>query len=285
MRKGDNEMAINRLIDVIEKIDELCETTDELMHIKSKAYNNLGLAYYSVSKFREGNEAMQRSNDIDKELGHLLGYVLGITNYAFNLIDQGLLQEAISYADEALEIDAIIHDQDSKAFALGIKGCALLELGDHTQAQNLLKEAINISNVIQANSVLTYWYFALAKICLATNDILRAKENARRAYEVAEKAELELEKGYGLVILGHVAMFSEEWEEAQLHFDKAIASFIEQGVKLEVGIAKRYYGLMHLNCHELNQGRILLEESYCILSTLGYEYQAGLTEKIIGEYF
>ena len=190
--QSDVMEAIDILNKVLEKAEKL-KISDNLQHIRAKALNDLGLIYFQLGEYIKAKDAFEESNEIDKNLHRDMSYAAGLNNLAFNLIDIGDIDDALKYAREAKKIAERIHDYDGLAYSLGIIGSIQVERENNSRAIINLKKAIDISEKIKTYSVITYWFFNLARAYIKIN---RFDDALTAAQDALKGAPYELEEGY-----------------------------------------------------------------------------------------
>ncbi|MGC1396670.1 MAG: tetratricopeptide repeat protein, partial [Coleofasciculaceae cyanobacterium] len=152
---------------------------------------NLGNAYYSLGDYAKAIEYQQQSLAIARQIKDRNGEgnALGNLGIAYQLLRD--YAKAIEYQQQSLAIAREISDKNGEGLALNNLGLALLESGNLTQAEKILRDGIKVWESQRArlgnNDAYKILIFeAQARTYRHLQEVLIAQNKTNDTLEVAE---------------------------------------------------------------------------------------------------
>jgi CHAT domain-containing protein len=123
---------------------------------EGRALGNLGEIYFQQGKYREAIEYATKELEISQKLSNLDGqrHAFNVLGWAYYWLKNGLknYQEAIRYQQQFLKIAIQLNDRVSQGQALNNLGDAYLQLGEVSEAEAKLRDAIKIWENLRSSS-------------------------------------------------------------------------------------------------------------------------------------
>ncbi|XP_015774332.1 PREDICTED: G-protein-signaling modulator 2-like [Acropora digitifera] len=112
------------------------------------AYENLGIAYHSLSEYRKAIEYHQRRMKLAQEIGDQSGEKAAYKNLGSTYHSLGDYRKAIKYLEKLLKIAQEIGDRSREGAAYGYLGCAYQLQGDCQKAIKYHEKLLKIAQEI-----------------------------------------------------------------------------------------------------------------------------------------
>ena len=128
-----------------------------------------------------------------------------------------------------------------------------------------------------------YMYADLAMAYMAMSDIAAAYLHAQRALSYTKDTDSQFEMGISLLALARIEVVRNEWNEAEQHFQQAIAIHRKFGYRHFEGRARRDYAEALLQRGEKIKADKLLRQALRIFRKLDLVNETAKTEELLGE--
>ena len=158
-------------------------------HEEGAAYDNLGLAYYSLGDYKKAIEFHQQSLSIAKEIGDKGLEGGAYTNLGIAYCSLGDYEKAIEFHQQLLSIAKEIGDKGSEGGAYTNLGIAYKFLGDYKKAIEFFQQSLSITKEIgdKSSEGKVYTNLGVAYYCLG--DYKEAIKFHQQALSIAKEME------------------------------------------------------------------------------------------------
>jgi tetratricopeptide (TPR) repeat protein len=203
----------------------------------AQGYHELSLNLVHLGDCAPALEAAERTRVIGEALGDSRIQALS-TLMAGNIYTLTLERDqALRACQRGLELAS---DPVARAAALGYLGKAHQELGDSAEAIPLIDTALSQFAALQGaggyrvRQIDAVLISVLGEAHLASGDVDRGEDLARRALEVATAGSYVVARGYAERTLGRIARVRGKLNEAAEHLTRALAAFDSTDSRLQV---------------------------------------------------
>jgi DNA-binding SARP family transcriptional activator len=203
----------------------------------AQSYHELSLNLVHLGDCAPALEAAERTRVIGEALGDSRIQALS-TLMAGNIYTLTLERDqALRACQRGLELAS---DPVARAAALGYLGKAHQELGDSAEAIPLIDTALSQFAALQGaggyrvRQIDAVLISVLGEAHLASGDVDRGEDLARRALEVATAGSYVVARGYAERTLGRIARVRGKLDEADEHLTRALAAFDSTDSRLQV---------------------------------------------------
>jgi class 3 adenylate cyclase/tetratricopeptide (TPR) repeat protein len=181
----------------------------------------------------------------------------------------GHLKQAVAFADAALaeppknlKLGSDLRGFSPYLVCMMLRGWSLIEVGRLSDAASDLACACELARAHGEVENLGWASGGYARLGRFTGDAENALENARRAVEGAEKIDSNFQRVWSYWALGTAYLVSEEWDEAAVAFERALAIARDTRAALwfEAGILPQL-AEAHLGRGQLGPARATAEEA------------------------
>jgi two-component system, NarL family, sensor kinase len=122
------------------------------------AYNNLGIAYYSLGNYRSAIAAFASYKDICVRISDSDDLAWGYNNIGNVYIEMARFDTTLLYYDSAYKVRVLMNDSDAIAQSHSNYGYIYKELGNYTYALVNLYKAVRILEPLRNENALAYAY-------------------------------------------------------------------------------------------------------------------------------
>ncbi len=248
------------------------------------ALNNIGVLLWVKGDLDRALEHYQRSHDIEEEIGDKLGIATSIHNIGAIYRDKGELNTCIDHLQRSFNIVKDIDDKWGIATSthnIGvvhrIKGELDEALGFHERSLEIRKEIGDKKGIVESMC-------GVVETCLKKKDMKKAEEDIKEALDLAVEIGGKGEETMCRKIMGMVYRELEDWEKAEVEFEKGIEMLQGEGDKKNLSVTYYEYGLMWKARGEVEKAVGYLEKALSFFEEAGMKLWAERTREAIASY-
>lgn len=217
----------------------------ENLHGQATAQNQLATAHFDLGNWTEADRYYRQAGQLFSQMGDVYGRLLVDNNLGGIALNQGRLDEALSFYGRALAA------QQRIGGSLWVMGALHLNLGATQIKRGEFQAAIEHLNTSQdyfeqakVRDLLPELHRRLAEAYLHMGELEEAREEIDKSISYALDLSMPAEEGHALRVLGEIAISQEEYDEAQYTLEQAQETLRE--VSDEYGLA----------CSQLSMARL-----------------------------
>ena len=279
---GEQSLAIARQYDLREQL--------------AYTLNDIARAYFTVGKGEQAWDAQRESNDLLRELGNLPMLTDSLITSAGGHYFLGDFGEALSAAEECLEVSGSIGSQWGQAVSLYVLGAIYMESGEVGKSVGALKEALPLAKQAGFAPAVTvrlrlalfcgmlgeteqglelarlsleegdnrqFSLAALAQFHLCNGDPQEANAAIQEACKEFESGESDPKAGYAIfqVIEGDTALANKQYDRALALAERTISSLREMGQRVFLPDMLRCKGESLFGMGRILEAKATLEEA------------------------
>ncbi|MBN2391054.1 MAG: AAA family ATPase [Anaerolineae bacterium] len=247
------------------------------MRGQATSHNLIANACFNTSRWRKADQHYRAAREIFDELGDVYNHVITNNNLGGIAKNQGRLDEALTYYQEAL---ADLERISGSPYVLGILrmnlGATLVQQGEKdgdrerfvAQAREHLEASLACFEQIQARDFLPELYRYFAGAALLADELDAAWEQDQRALHLARELQNRSEEGICLRVLGEIATARGRLEDAAAHLTEATAILDELGDAFESACSRLALAQAYAAQVEPAAGLVALEQCIPVFERL-----------------
>jgi class 3 adenylate cyclase/tetratricopeptide (TPR) repeat protein len=250
----------------------------------ARSYTNLGLLEWKRGDWTSALESFQRSIELTAALGDIEGMASLHSNLGLLQIDRGNFEEAKRHLEEAL----IVAQQFGIAYHIGIAylhfSLLYLSLEDWKTALDYGQRSLEIYKEIDSPENIVDAHANIGRAWLGLGNFSEAQAAGAEAVALCEKlgadkaSALALSRASALRLLGEVARWRGDYDEADKLLRESAAVFVAAGNQVEQGRANVALALLAAARGDRSGARVVLNEARLIFRQLGARGDLGRVE-------
>jgi len=161
---------------------EYTEAAQDLAHDtgnrdeEATSYLILGWIYQRLGDYDRAEEQFQTKLELRRLIGHRYGEAMALSHLGWLAVDQHQPEAGLEYCQQALDISRAIGDRENEAYALSGLALNYEQLGQLDEATANYEAALTIQREIGATTLAIFGQTGLARIALAQQDLVQARE-------------------------------------------------------------------------------------------------------------
>ncbi|GAB4205722.1 MAG: adenylate/guanylate cyclase domain-containing protein [Roseiflexaceae bacterium] len=277
LRQGRLDEAQGMLEDALARLDGL-DAPDEM----SRILNRLGGVAYSRGNLDLARQYVERSLEVSRQSGNLVGQAGALGNLGNLAGIQGLMDDAVQYGLQSIEINERIGNRRDLSYAANNVGYAFYDGQEYDAALAYFKQAITYALEIRD----TYAQMLAALNCGRALAALRRWEDAERSVQQSLFIAIQLLDRQmqldGYVVLGELALQRGDLAAAEDEYQQGLA-LISDKESEEYGRFQRLEARMALARGDYEQALTILNDNQALFETLGNRPEAERTRQLLRE--
>ena len=224
VHQGRLDTAIERFTDVLRTMEGV---DDPARH--GIALDNLSVAYIRAGRLEEALDCQQQSLALAQESGDIYTRANVLGNMASVHQQRGAADEALRAAQESLELGEQLNSVPIMAYAMSIKGRALLDLGDLEEAERTLHTAEGLATRLHDEVLRGAVVAHLALLAQHRGQDEQARSGFEQARDIAAAVGATFEQASASDALAELALAAGDAGSARAHWQAALSVFESMG--------------------------------------------------------
>ena len=247
-----------------------------------KALRNLGVVYVELGEFEDAENTYAEAIEAAEGMEDKMIYADLVNNLGTIMNMRGKQQRALELYRESLKIYESLNEVRKSAYTTNNMAITLAEQGQNDEALEYFESAYAIATSMKDAPLVMIVDINLADLYLKKGNIAEARKHCARAE--AHLIESKLTNGHLVEtkkIIGKIAFYDKNYDEAEITFNEALkisreigAKYLEAEVLMERGIL---YRTMDRHFDSLTD----LEASYHIYTSVKADGKREQTEEVI----
>ncbi|MCI0396251.1 MAG: tetratricopeptide repeat protein [Chloroflexi bacterium] len=194
------------------------------IHGQALAQMQTATAYFDMSQWREADRFYRQARDIFGQLGDIYNNMAVDNNLGGIALNQGRLEDALAFYQEALEAQEQI---GRSLWILGVLhmnlGHTFIRLGQAEAAREHLRTSQEYFSQAKARDFLPEMHRLFAEAALLAGELAEAESQGRLALELANEMSMRGEQGNSRRVLGEIAMAQGQGKTARQYLEDSLA--------------------------------------------------------------
>lgn len=210
------------------------------------AHNLTANAEFKIGHWPSADHHYRRARDLFHQIGDIYNRAIANSNLGGIALNQGRLEQALAFHQEALQsMEAI----GGSLYLLGALhnnlGATHIRLGAAAAARQHLQISQEYFEKAQARDLLPDLLRHLAEAALLTNEVAEAETQGQQALLLARELSARSDEGNVLRVLGQAAQARQHWAEAERYLQESVAILDEvsedyEGARSRLALAEVY---------------------------------------------
>jgi CHAT domain-containing protein len=253
------------------------ETCDQLGI--ATTLNNIGNVHVSQGDYAQALELLQQSLKIAGELGDSEGVARALTNLGNVHLRQGNYAQAFVLYQRSLKIAEEIENNEGIAYLLTNLGEVHLEQGAYTQAAERFQQSLKIFEALGDQARMTQTLSNLGNVHVAQNDYAQALELFRQSLKIAEEARDKANMVQALNNLASVHQAQGSYTLALQFARRAADLATRIGATDDASQAQTAAGKAYFALNQFDQARLSFDKAIASIETLRAQVAGGEEEQ------
>jgi len=263
------EVLIKQITDHFEKFAD--------RELLSEAHFKLGNVTFLKNDFKTADAEFTKSLQYYKDVQNpralaMVTNAKGVLKVHLNQIEQG-----ISLFNEAIKLSQQTHDEEILANAYMNLGNAYAAKGNWDKTMQSYEYALKIPSLKAQKVNMTYIYINLAIAYKFKKELVQAKANLKKAFDLIKETNNKYQKGLAYLLDAEIHYIDDDLSSATAFVTSAFSIFSEIGDRLSVAEAYKIMGMINRKNHEYEVALSFFENSRRINEELGYFLNLGET--------
>lgn len=208
--KGETETALTFYLDAIKNQ----KSRDDLKGL-SFSYSNLGLMYLYQDEFNESRNYLNRSLDIDRQIGDTTGMGMAYSNLAVCYMYLDSIGKSLDCIQTAIDLSEVSRDTATMLSAMSTKARILYNVGQSEASLEIYDEiGIKLQGGTFSNEMIISNYIGRAELNMELENYVLAEEQLKKALALSHESGNREREQWCYESLQQVAIKQDKFEEA-----------------------------------------------------------------------